>query len=163
MAACITRNRIGNCHQRKVRTINLAPILYQAEHPYLKKAIALVDVYFIFCIMETQFRYNGRLWLEDNGQPVLGPGRIELIEHVAEIGSIRQAAIKMKMSYKQAWDMIDHMNKCFDKPLVISYRGGKGGGKAEVTEYGRKITEQFKTFYKEFHDFIEQRKFNREA
>jgi molybdate transport system regulatory protein len=105
--------------------------------------------------METsQFKFNGRLWIEVGNEPVLGPGRVELLERIKETGSIRQAAIQMKMSYRQAWQLIEHMNTYFSEPVVISHRGGKGGGSAEVTEKGIKAIAEFKEFYQKFRKFL---------
>jgi molybdate transport system regulatory protein len=105
--------------------------------------------------LESNLKYNGRLWIEINNVPVIGPGRVELLERIQECGSIRQAALQMNMSYRQAWQMIDHMNTHLGAPVLLSQRGGKGGGKAEVTKKGESIISEFKAFYKKFHHFLE--------
>ncbi len=101
-----------------------------------------------------RLKLNGSLWVESAEGPVVGPGRVELLERIQQCGSIRQAAIQMNMSYRQAWQLIEHMNTHLDKPVVISHRGGKGGGKAEVTEKGQKVIEQFHLFYGKFQEFL---------
>lgn len=100
------------------------------------------------------YQLNGRIWLEDNGEKILGHGRVELLERIKDSGSIRQAALQMKMSYKQAWDLINHMNTHFQSPLVISQRGGKGGGNAVVTDRGLKLINSFKELQKKFREFL---------
>jgi molybdate transport system regulatory protein len=102
----------------------------------------------------TKFKLNGSLWIEVAEGPVIGPGRVELLERIGLCGSIRQAAMQMKMSYRQAWMLVDHMNTHLDSPVIISHRGGKGGGYAEVTEKGRKVIEQFHLFYEKFQAFL---------
>ncbi|MDB5009314.1 MAG: molybdenum-binding protein, partial [Mucilaginibacter sp.] len=62
---------------------------------------------------EPKFKLNGRLWIETANGKLLGLGRVELLERIKASGSIRQAAMQMKMSYKQAWDMINYMNENF--------------------------------------------------
>jgi len=104
--------------------------------------------------MSFQLKYNGTLWMEIDGEPVLGPGRVELLERIQQTGSIRQAAIQMEMSYRQAWQMVDHMNSHLIEPVVISYRGGKGGGNAEVTKKGEDAIKQFKAFHIRFHQLL---------
>jgi len=69
----------------------------------------------------------------------LGPGKVELMEHIAETGSISQAAKKMDMSYRRAWLLIDELNKMFTEHCVSTAAGGAGGGGAKVTEFGKKI------------------------
>ena len=100
------------------------------------------------------FKLNGRMWMEIDGEQMLGPGRVELLERIQVSGSLRQAALQMKMSYKQAWDMINHLNSHFDAPVVISHRGGKGGGKAIVTEQGVQLIQEFHQLQEKFREFL---------
>ena len=100
------------------------------------------------------FKLNGRIWIETGDEKILGHGRVELLERIQDSGSIRQAALQMKMSYKQAWDLINHMNGNFGSPVVISKRGGKGGGNAVVTENGLKAIEQFHELQAKFSEFL---------
>ena len=104
--------------------------------------------------MEPKFTLNGRIWLEINDEKVLGHGRIELLERIHESGSIRQAALQMKMSYKQAWELIKHINSNFSSPIVISHRGGKGGGNAVVTEKGLLLIKSFRDLQATFKEFL---------
>jgi molybdate transport system regulatory protein len=69
----------------------------------------------------------------------LGPGKIELLEHILEAGSISGAAKKMEMSYRRAWLLVDELNQMLPKPCVESSTGGSGGGGAKVTDYGRQV------------------------
>lgn len=105
--------------------------------------------------MDTQMvKLDGRIWIEIDNEKVLGHGRVELLERIKASGSIRQAALQMKMSYKQAWDLINHMNTKFSSPVVVSHRGGKGGGNAVVTEHGIRIINQFHSLHKQFQEFL---------
>ena len=70
----------------------------------------------------------------------LGPGKVDLLESINKERSISQAARQSHLSYRRAWDMVDTMNRCFKKPLVISATGGKGGGGAELTHLGKKVS-----------------------
>ena len=45
-----------------------------------------------------------KVWLEKTGQQVLfGEGRMQLLQAIADQGSLAQAAKKMEMSYRAAW------------------------------------------------------------
>ena len=69
-----------------------------------------------------------------------GPGKAELLQRVAETGSIGKAALRMKMSYMRAWSLVQTMNRGFKQPLVTTAHGGEGGGGgAALTETGRKV------------------------
>jgi molybdate transport system regulatory protein len=105
-------------------------------------------------ITHTKLKANGRIWIDTEESAFLGYGRIEILEKVKKLGSIRQAALEMKMSYRQAWQLIDQMNKQATAPLVISHRGGKGGGQAVLTETGEKAIAQFKEFNNAFQKFL---------
>ena len=97
---------------------------------------------------------NGRIWIDTQDGPFLGYGRIELLEKIKEFGSIRQAALDMKMSYRQAWQLVDQMNHLTQQPLVVSKKGGKGGGYATVTETGEEAMVRFKEFNDAFQMFL---------
>ena len=105
---------------------------------------------------DTRLKLNGRIWIESENGRLLGPGRVELLERIKASGSIRQAALQMKMSYKQAWDLIKEMNTGFDMPVVVSHRGGKGGGNAAITEKGQKAINQFYLLQNKFEEFLTQ-------
>ena len=83
------------------------------------------------------------LKLDFNGHR-LGPGKIELLQHIDDTGSISQAAKKMKMSYRRAWLLVDELNQMFSLPCVESSAGGAGGGGAKVTDLGRRIIAAFR-------------------
>ena len=68
----------------------------------------------------------------------LGPGKVELLEHIGHTGSLRKAADAMDMSYMRAWTLVKMMNECFRQPVVSAERGGKRGGGMKVTETGRR-------------------------
>jgi len=104
--------------------------------------------------METQFTLNGRIWLDAGGEKILGHGRVELLERIHQSGSIRQAALQMKMSYKQAWELIKQMNEGFPLPVVISQRGGKGGGNAVLTASGLNLIVEFHRLHAKFQEFL---------
>lgn len=74
----------------------------------------------------------------------LGPGKAELLEAIAETGSISAAARRMNMSYRRAWLLVDTMNQCFRTPLVGTATGGKGGGGAQITEFGREMLQRYR-------------------
>jgi molybdate transport system regulatory protein len=74
----------------------------------------------------------------------IGPGKADLLDAVARTGSISGAARAMGMSYRRAWLLIDTMNKCFRAPLVETNAGGKGGGGAQVTEFGHEVLARYR-------------------
>ena len=69
----------------------------------------------------------------------LGPGKVELLYQIGRTGSLRKAAEAMEMSYMRAWMLMQTMNRCFKKPVVVTKRGGAEGGSASVTETGKTV------------------------
>ena len=69
----------------------------------------------------------------------LGPGKAELLNHIAETGSIAESARRMDMSYNRAWLLVRTMNRCFHEPLVTASRGGDTHGGAMLTPTGKQV------------------------
>ncbi len=74
----------------------------------------------------------------------LGPGKIKLLELIGTYGSIAAAGRSMNMSYRRAWLLVDELNQIFRKPLVATHHGGSGGGKAELTAFGREVVRRYR-------------------
>src|SRR5512134_455069 len=70
---------------------------------------------------------------------VMGPGKAELLAHIAETNSLSESARRMKMSYMKTWLLVQTMNRSYRKPLVHAERGGKSGGRACLTRYGQRV------------------------
>jgi molybdate transport system regulatory protein len=77
-----------------------------------------------------------RIDLDSEGR--IGPGKIQLLENIRELGSISAAGRAMDMSYKRAWDLVDEINRICRQAAVERQTGGKNGGGALVSRY-RKI------------------------
>ena len=87
-------------------------------------------------------RYPGlTLRILGRDSPALGPGRAELIARIDRTGSISAAARAMGMSYRRAWQLVEALNKSFNQPVVLTAIGGKRGGGAVVTDFGKRLVE----------------------
>jgi molybdate transport system regulatory protein len=75
----------------------------------------------------------------------LGPGKIELLEHIARERSIAAAARAMGMSYKRAWELVDTMNRLFREPVVTTQPGRNTAGATEVTDFGSRVVALYRT------------------
>jgi molybdate transport system regulatory protein len=78
----------------------------------------------------------------------IGPGKADLLDAIAESGSISKAARKLGMSYKRAWTLADTMNRCFRQPLIDTATGGGGGGGARITSFGEQVLRHFRSMEK---------------
>jgi molybdate transport system regulatory protein len=75
--------------------------------------------------------------------PAMGPGKARLVSLIDSTGSISAAAREMGMSYRRAWLLVDALNSSFSEPVVLTAVGGKSGGGAVVTEFGRRVVEEY--------------------
>jgi molybdate transport system regulatory protein len=126
-----------------------------ADNKFLKICIIKFLLYISACFAEhtelsmksvsKKYTLGFRVWINEEQGHFIGTGRVRLLENIRETGSITNAAKAMKMSYRQAWQMVEDMNSRSEKPLVEKILGGKGGGGALVTETGEKT---IKLFYK---------------
>lgn len=97
---------------------------------------------------------RGRFWIERDGETYLGYGRMVLLKRIGEFGSILQAAKSMEMSYKQAWDLVEAMNRLATSPLVVARKGGRGGGGALLTEAGQAAVREFQALQERFETYL---------
>lgn len=73
----------------------------------------------------------------------MGPGKADLLRAIDDTGSISAAARQMEMSYRRAWLLVDTMNQAFKAPVVVTLTGGKAGGGAAVTEFGKEVLKRY--------------------
>jgi molybdate transport system regulatory protein len=80
-----------------------------------------------------------RIRIQNGHDIVIGPGRADLLQHIAATGSIAAAGRQMNMSYRRAWVLVEAMNTTFTAPLVEASKGGAGGGGARLTSLGEQM------------------------
>ena len=100
------------------------------------------------------YKLKARIWIDGPSGTFIGYGRVVLLERIEMYGSISKAAKSMEMSYKHAWDLVESMNNQGKEPLVIKTTGGKDGGGAMLTEYGKNILRVFWQLQDNLQEFI---------
>lgn len=68
----------------------------------------------------------------------IGPGKADVLQAIAETGSMAEAGRRLGMSYQRVWSLVRAMNGDFIEPLVVTQRGGTAGGGAGLTDMGVK-------------------------
>lgn len=101
------------------------------------------------------YKIKSRIWIELENNVLLGEGRVQLLKAIDETGSLSKAAKSLNISYKKAWDLIDSVNKSAKKPVTINSIGGKGGGGAQLTEYGKSLILAFEDINKNCWNFLD--------
>ena len=101
------------------------------------------------------YKIKSRIWIETNDKVLLGEGRVRLLKAIEETGSLSKASKSLKISYKKAWSLIDSVNKSSKKPITVSSIGGKGGGGAQLTPYGKSLITAFEKINKNCWRFLD--------
>jgi molybdate transport system regulatory protein len=74
----------------------------------------------------------------------IGPGKIQLLELIDAHGSISAAGRAMQMTYKQAWHLVDQVNRVCRRAAVERRIGGKNGGGAILTPFGHSLVARYR-------------------
>jgi len=105
------------------------------------------------------YKIKSRIWIETDQGMFLGNGRVQLLKAIEETGSLTKAAKSLKMSYKKAWNLIDSVNKNAAEEVVSTNVGGKAGGGAIVTDYGKNLIQKFDELNEETIEFLNEKNF----
>ncbi len=99
-------------------------------------------------------KFSSSLNLIDFDTTIVLEKRMKLLESIDELGSISRAAKEVPLSYKAAWDAVDLMNNLCPVNLVEKETGGKRGGGARLTEYGKNLLKTYKLIQAEHEKFL---------
>lgn len=91
-----------------------------------------------------RLRIKSKVWLEANGRMIFSDGRLQLLEAVDELGSLRRAARKLGMSYRAAWGLLKVTERALGAPLLDVTIGGRAGGGAVLTPAARALVRRFR-------------------
>ena len=70
-----------------------------------------------------------KLWLvNDKDEPIMGGGKVSLLEAIKEEGSLNKACKKVDISYKHAWLLLREIEESVGEPVIIKRRGWKRPG-----------------------------------
>lgn len=92
--------------------------------------------------MSTIHKFRLRLYRDK--EIAIGPGKVELLEAIADTGSISSAARHLGMSYRRAWLLVDAMNRSLREPAVATAAGGSHGGGAQLTATGLAVIRHYR-------------------
>ncbi len=87
------------------------------------------------------------------GKLLLNPDRIKLLRSIHQTGSLLTASKKIGASYNKAWRILEALNTSSGKPLIEKLRGGKDGGGAIVTDFGKLILNEYNEIEKMVNNF----------
>lgn len=108
-----------------------------------------------------------KLWLEKDGEMILGKGGALLLRAIEEQGSISQAVKVLPIdaldeteppSYRFAWGYLRKVEKRLGASIVEKHRGHQAGtGGTVLTSLGRKLLQYYEELEQRLDQFLEAR------
>jgi molybdate transport system regulatory protein len=95
-------------------------------------------------LIQSKHKPTAKVWLEYKGQPLVGKGGAQILEAIKKEQSISKAAKKAGMSYRYVWNYLAGLNKALEEPVVETFKGGKTGGGAKLTQLGETLLKEYK-------------------
>jgi molybdate transport system regulatory protein len=100
---------------------------------------------------------RSKVWLEVDGEPLLGEGRERLLRFIDQEGSISAAARAMAIPYRKAWSYLENMEQKLGFALVERCKGGARGGRTTLTAEARSLLVRFDELKKGVQEFVDGR------
>lgn len=105
--------------------------------------------------MPKDFSIRLKFWIEKKNVSILGPGRLAILEAIAETSSLTEATKRCGISFRKGWKLVNEINEELEQPVVVTERGGTGGGgKTILTEYGKKLIKLYKNIQNKILDVV---------
>lgn len=99
-----------------------------------------------------------KTWIENaSGDLLFGKGKTEVLEQIAQEGSIAGAADKLGMNYKKAWNHVQILQRNMHETLVQSQKGGGEQGGSILTPEATEMIERYKQLEVEIEAFANER------
>jgi molybdate transport system regulatory protein len=105
----------------------------------------------------TPLKVRSKVWLEVDGQPLLGEGRERLLNLIEQTGSISAAARAMGITYRKAWGHLQAMEGKLGFPLVLRQKGGAGGGESLLTAEAAQLLERFALLRRDVNETVDEK------
>ena len=96
-----------------------------------------------------------KVWLDNDGK-AFGQGPYKVLKQIEKAGSLHQAAIDLKISYRKAWLMIDIVEKRLGLHFLERKIGGLSGGGSQMTPSGREFLKKYEKFRKEVEEVLDK-------
>ena len=95
-----------------------------------------------------------KVWLDNEGK-AFGEGPYRLLRLVEKTGSLHQAAMEMKMSYRKAWLTLRAIEERLGFALLERHTGGHSGGGSTITPRGADFLRAYEAFRTDVEEALE--------
>jgi molybdate transport system regulatory protein len=95
-----------------------------------------------------------KVWLEVRGSYAFGLGISDILSAVGRVGSIKQAAAELGLSYRHVWARVKEAEKALGRRLVITHVGGLGVRRSTLTPEAPRLIAAFTTFRRRMLEIV---------
>ena len=89
------------------------------------------------------------------GTKVIGELEAQMLRAVDQTGSFSQAARTLDLSYAFLWNTIAQIERSLGRKIISSERGGTKGGRATLTNYGKRLLRAYSELDSSVNGFLE--------
>lgn len=100
---------------------------------------------------------RSKVWLEADGQVVISTWRIELLEAIAQTGSLSEGALRLGVPYRTAWYKLRDAERALGFPLLVRQSGGRAGGGSHLTPAALDLIRRFRTITADVDSLVARR------
>lgn len=94
-----------------------------------------------------------KIWVENDGKTIFGPGRDILFKAIDECHSLNAAAKKLGMSYRAAWGRVKASERRLGMKLVVNETGRTG---MHLTEEAKGLIRRFDQLDEKISSLLEE-------
>ena len=102
-------------------------------------------------------RVRSKVWVERGDAVLLSEWRVELLEAVAETGSLAAAAERLGVPYRTAWHRIKESEAHLGVRLLATESGGAEGGGSRLTDEAADLVRRFRRVSAGLTEQVERR------
>lgn len=104
--------------------------------------------------MEAMLGPKLKVWVVFDDGVKFGDGRVQLLERVESLGSLRQAVAGMGMSYRAAWGYLRELERAAGFKFLERH---PGRGRTRLTTEGKRFLERYRRFRQGLDDVVASR------
>lgn len=99
-----------------------------------------------------------KTWIENSeGELIFGKGKTEVLEVIAQVGSISKAAEILGMNYKKCWTHLQILQKNIKEDLVNTKQGGGDNAGTTLNDRAYELINAYKQLQKDIEDYANKR------
>jgi molybdate transport system regulatory protein len=95
-----------------------------------------------------------KVWLDNDGK-AFGEGPYRVLKQIEKAGSLHQAAIDLKISYRKAWLIINIVENKLGFDFLERRVGGLSGGGSQITPSGKAFLKKYEDFRRELEEVLQ--------